>query len=80
MVLPITRMPRSADYITWLEPAVAIAGAGTKLMLWRGSGKNPQWTELTDLGRYGLRRISRLTLSPNHAWLAIVAEGPPGTE
>src|SRR5206468_3777776 len=34
MVLPITRMPRSADYITWLEPAVAIAGAGTKLMLW----------------------------------------------
>lgn len=77
MVLPLTRMPPGADYITWVEPAVAIAGAGTRLMLWRGSGKNPQWTELADLARYGLRRISRLTLSPNRAWLAIVAEPGP---
>lgn len=74
MILPLTRMPVGADYITWLEPAVAIAGTGSKLLLWRGTAKNPQWTELADLGRSGLHRISRLTLSPNHAWLAIVAE------
>jgi len=74
MVLPLTRMPPGADYITWLEPAVAITGTGTKLLLWRGTAKNPQWTELADLARYGLHRISRLALSPNRAWLAIVAE------
>jgi hypothetical protein len=77
MPLPLTRLPAGADYVAWLEPAVAISGAGTKLLLWRGTETRPQWIELADLGRYGLRRISRLALSPNHAWLAIVAE--PGS-
>ena len=74
MPLPLTRLPAGADYVAWWAPAVAISGAGTKLLLWDGTGKNPQWRELADLGRFGLRRISRLALSPDHRWLAIVAE------
>jgi len=72
--MPLVRMPPGADYVVWLRPAVAIAGAGTTLWLWRGSDKTGRWSKLTDLGEFGLRGISRLALSPDHKWLAIVAE------
>jgi hypothetical protein len=74
MVMPLVRMPAGADYIVWLEPAVALAGAGNALWLWRATDKSGQWTQVADLTRYGLRHLSRLALSPDHAWLAIVAE------
>jgi len=72
--MPLVRMPPGADYIAWLAPAIAITGSGSKLSIWRGTDKASQWTDLVDLARYGLRHISRLALSPDHAWLAIVAE------
>jgi hypothetical protein len=74
MVLPLTRMPAGADYVAWLAPAVAITGTGTRILIWRGDAKNTQWTELVDLSRFGLQRISRVALSPDHGWLAMVAE------
>ena len=72
--MPLVRMPLEADYVVWIRPAVAVAGAGTALWLWRGSERSGKWSKLADLGVHGLRRISRLALSPNHQWLAIVAE------
>jgi hypothetical protein len=74
MVMPLVRMPAGADYITWVALAVAIAGSGSKLFLWRGKEKPAEWTELADFSKEGLTHISRLALSPDHAWLAIVAE------
>ena len=74
MPMPLVRMLPGADYVAWLEPALAITGSGSKLLIWRGGDKSSQWTDLVDLNRYGLRHISRLALSPDHAWLAIVAE------
>jgi hypothetical protein len=67
-------MPPQSDYVAWVAPAVAIAGSGNKLLLWRGSEKSAQWSELVDFTRHGLRHVSRLALSPDHRWLAIVAE------
>ena len=77
--MPLVRMPPEADYVVWLRPAVAITASGSALWLWRGSEKAGQWSKLADLGELGLRRISRLALSPDHQWLAIVAE-PGGRE
>jgi hypothetical protein len=74
MVMPLVRMPAGADYITWVAPAVAIAGSGSKLLVWRGKEKPAEWTELADFTKEGLTHISRLALSPDRAWLAIVAE------
>jgi hypothetical protein len=74
MDMPQVRMPTGADYIAWLEPAVAICGSGSKLLIWRGPKSAGQWSELADLTRYGLRHISRLAISPDHRWLAVVAE------
>src|SRR3954470_4016204 len=76
--MPLVRMPPQADYVVWLRPAVAIAGAGTALWLWRASDKAGTWSQLADLGALGLRRITRLALSQDHHWLAIVAEPPSG--
>ena len=77
MALPLVRMTPGADYVAWLAPAVALSGAGTKLLLWRREGQKTRWTELADLAKYGLRRISRLALRPDRRWLAIVAETAP---
>lgn len=74
MVMPLVRMPAGADYITWVAPAVAIAGTGTKLFVWRGKDRPAEWAELADFTKDGLTHISRLALSPDHRWLAIVAE------
>lgn len=74
MTMPLVRMPAGADYITWLAPAVALTGSGSKILIWRGTTRETSWSTVADLSRYGLNRISRLVLSPDHHWLAIVAE------
>jgi dipeptidyl aminopeptidase/acylaminoacyl peptidase len=79
MPMPLVRMPAGADYVVWLAPAFAVTGTGRTLLSWRGSSKSTAWTTLADVGRYGLTHISRLALSPDHAWLAIVAEPQGGT-
>lgn len=74
LMMPLTRMPPGADYVAWLAPQLALSASGSKLLYWQSGGETSKWTDLTDLSRYGLRRISRLAVSPDHAWLAIVAE------
>ena len=75
MMMPLVRMPAGADYIAWLAPAVALTGAGGQILVWNGSSAHrTEWTPVSDLSRYGLSHISRLALSPDHRWLAIVAE------
>jgi hypothetical protein len=78
MVLPIARMARGADYVAWLTPKQAISGTESKLLLWTRERGPLQWAQLADLARYGLRRISRLAVSPDRRWLAIVAEPATG--
>ena len=73
MMMPLARMPAGADYIAWLAPAVALSASGSQILLWRGM-KGTTWTPVADLARYGLSHITRLALSPDHRWLAIVAE------
>lgn len=73
IVMPLTKMPAGADYIAWLAPAVALSGSGSQILLWRGRS-GTEWNPIKDLSRFGLTHISRLALSPDHRWLAIVAE------
>ena len=73
MVMPLARMPAGADYVAWLAPAVALSGSGSQILLWRGR-KGTDWMPIADLSRFGLTHISRVALSPDHRWLAIVAQ------
>jgi hypothetical protein len=74
MLMPLVTMPPGADYIAWLAPAAALTAAGSRILLWRSATDRMHWVPVTDLSRYGLAHISRLALSPDHRWLAIVAE------
>jgi len=68
----IGTLPRGAEYVVWVSADRALTGTGTKLLAWsRASGA---WTEVADLQAAGLSRISRLAVSPDRKWLAIVAE------
>jgi hypothetical protein len=74
MLMPLVPMPPGAAYVAWLAPAVALTATGSRILLWRSATDRMHWTSVGDLSRYGLSHISRLALSPDHRWLAIVAE------
>lgn len=74
VAMPLVRMPPESDYVVWLETAVAITAAGSKLLLWRASDPSGKWQPIAELSEFGLHHVSRLALSPDHRWLAIVAE------
>jgi dipeptidyl aminopeptidase/acylaminoacyl peptidase len=69
----IAQLPRGADYVAWLGPESAITASGTHLYALQASNA-PAWSDLVDLAPAGLRRLSRLAVSPDGKWIAIVAE------
>ena len=74
MVMPVARMAPGADYVAWYAPAQAISGSGSKLLLWTRERGPLRWADLADLSRHRIRQISRVAISPDRRWLAIVAE------
>lgn len=69
----VARMPAASDYIAWLPDGRAIAGEGSKLYE-LDSRRGSEWREVADLAAAGLEHISRLTISPDGRFIAIVAE------
>jgi hypothetical protein len=68
----LVAMPRGADYVVWLGPDIALTAAGSSLLEWRRGQSS--WSPVADLGSAGLRHLSRLAVSGNGEWLAVVAE------
>lgn len=62
--------PRGADYHAWTPAGLLVTAAGSKLFLWSDGA----WGVAADLGRWGVRGISRIAVSPKGDWLAFVAE------
>ncbi len=74
----VARMPRGADYVVWESPTAVLTAAGTLIYrLDRSEGTAARWTPIADFKEEGLRHLSRVALSPDGSWLAVVAE--PGT-
>lgn len=72
----ITTLPGTSEDIAWVDSTTLLVGNGEKLQFWkRGSG----WQTLGDLGFAHLRGISRLSVSPNRQWIALVANAVPRT-
>lgn len=65
-------MPDSADYVVWKSETEVLTGAGSRLLRLRLPSKT--WTLIEDLAPKGIRRISRLALSPDGSRLALVAD------
>lgn len=70
----VAMLPKGADYVAWVTPDIPVTGTGSKLMQWDSGARS--WREIADFGTGPMRlnRISRLAVSPDGKWLAIVAE------
>jgi dipeptidyl aminopeptidase/acylaminoacyl peptidase len=69
----VAELPPGADFVAWLSTDRVLTATGTKLML-RDMTKAGGWTDVADFGAAGLSRLSRLAVSPDGRWLAVVAE------
>ncbi len=68
-------MPKGADYVVWVSPTVVLTAAGTEVYRTTlTNGTAGAWTPIADFKEEGLRNLSRLALSPDGRWLAVVAE------
>lgn len=77
----LVALPEGTEDVTWVDSTTLLTGQNTKLMQWTmGSGTaRSSWREIGDFGFAHLARISRLAVSPNRQWLAMVAESQPRT-
>lgn len=70
----IAALPDSADYVVWKSPTEIYTAAGSRLLRMRLPAKT--WVLVEDLSGKGIRRISRLAISPDGSRLALVADEP----
>jgi hypothetical protein len=78
---PVTRAITSltptlagSEDLAWTPDAAIVMGQKTKLFLWREGASG--WSEIADLGAQGVQNITRLTVSPDGQWIAIVSQAP----
>jgi hypothetical protein len=68
----LVKMPFRTDYVAWLRPSLLLAAKGNTLVTWDGS--SPDWKQVADLSST-VTGITRLAVSPDGKWLALVATG-----
>lgn len=64
-------LPRGTEDIAWLGKGMVLAAQGTKLILWQTGDAN--WRTVADLAASNLTNITRLAVSRDGKWLALVA-------
>ncbi len=70
----VKTLPRAED-VAWVDSTTLLMGQGTKLYVWRRG--DAAWTELADFAFAHLRGITRLAVSGNRQWLAMIADVAP---
>jgi hypothetical protein len=63
--------------VAWTPDGRLVTGQGARLLSWRPGETG--WSEIADLSASGLSSITRLAVSPDNRWIAIVAEPAAGT-
>ena len=53
------------------EAGAIVMGSKSKLYVWTEADN--RWSEITDLGKSGITAITRLAISPDGKWIAIVS-------
>lgn len=67
----LVRAPDTGDGdYAWTPDGVLLMAQGDRLMRWRPG--DTEWTEAANLAAYGLRSVTRLAVSPNGRWIALV--------
>lgn len=74
-ITTLTTTPEGSEDLAWTPDGAIVMGQKGKLLLWRPSGAaEPAWTEIADLTKQGVENITRLTVSPDGKWIAIVSQ------
>ncbi len=68
----LVAMPKGGQDLVWASKDALMAGAGTRLLYWKTGAK-----EWLPVAVDGLADISRLAISPDGKWIAIVATKKP---
>jgi len=69
---PLAPLLEGNEYYAWTPDGVLLMGVGSRLYRWL-PGRADEWTEVIDLGPAGIEGISRIAVSPDGAWIAVVA-------
>lgn len=73
-VTTLTPTPEGSEDLAWTPDGAIVMGQKTKLLMWRPGTDG--WTEIADLGKQGVENITRLTVSRDGKWIAIVTQAP----
>ena len=71
----LVALPRGSEDVVWAARDLVISANGSTLVSWKPG--TTDWQDAVDLGPFGLSRISRLAVSQDGKWLAIVAVPVP---
>jgi hypothetical protein len=61
------------EFFAWTPESVLVMGQGSTLFRWV-LGLSEEWTEVADLSPAGVGAISRIAISPDGRWIAVVGE------
>jgi WD40 repeat protein len=74
-VEPLVMAPDDNEYHAWTPTGTLLTVSKGVLLRWNGkTGRIAAWLPVADLTVNGLKNVSRLAVSPDGKWLAIVAE------
>lgn len=71
----LVALPRGSEDIAWLTGDLFLTSSGSKLLYWRNGAS--ALADAADFSAAGLTGITRLAVSPDGKWLAIVAVPKP---
>jgi WD40 repeat protein len=69
----IIRLPSQTEDYAWSHSEMLWTARNTKVLTF-AAGRDKDWVEQIDLAQYGLKKISRIAISPDEKWIAFVAE------
>lgn len=71
----IVRLPRGVQDVAWMRDGLLLAASGSRLIAWRKG--DAAWHDVADFAGQGVSDGSRLAVSPDEKWLALVAVPSP---
>jgi len=63
-----------SEFVVWTPRGRAVTAAGSKVYVLGGGRVDHHWVYVGDLASYGLSHLTRLAISPDGHWLALVAD------
>jgi hypothetical protein len=73
-ITTLTPTVEGSEDLAWTPDGAIVMGQKSKLFLWREGASG--WTEIADLAKDGVQNITRLTVSRDGKWIAVVAQAP----